>query len=406
MKALKMGWLIFITGLFLTTAGFIMGNDVTEALKATGGAVSMNKAAAEVKQAWKGGDTLSGDMVKKIKKEYDQGLAAYTVKTAKPQQITDWSGKAFDAVIEGADGNYSMFHGFEFINGCFFPPNPKIDALKTAIVSGDFAWKLFRTVNVVGMRFMVYGEVFIITGVFKIPDNILYTLSQPCVPDVILPAETMLALDDRAYIDSLELAADDSVIFGSNSELVLSLLRQAGADTDRFTVTDFATGGKIVSQRPLLIVFAAGFAMLLLCGFHAMKACSKLAREIWNACIDGSSGKIIRTIILKHAAGLILLVAAIVAVIIIWRRWGFDIYFPVEYLPGEELDGQKYSELFKESLRNLFSGISEGSPANIRLLQSASLLSGVLFRLAFFAGFPLICFGKRMLSTNIKKGVV
>jgi len=397
MREIKTGWLLFVTGLFLTTAGFILGNAVTEALEASGGAVSMRKAAVEVKPLWKGGDTLNEDMVKEIKKEYDPGLVACTVKTAAPQRIADWSGKAFDAVIAGADDNYLMFHGFEFISGCFFRSN-KTGDLKTAIVSEDFAWKLFRTVDAVGMQLTVYGEIFRITGVFKVPDNILYTLAQPCMPDVIVPAETMLALDNRAYIDSLELAADDSVIFGENTELVLGLLRNAGADTDRFNIIDFATGGKIAGQRPLLIVFAAGFATVLLCCTHMLKKFSELAREIWTAGIDGKSGKINRDIILKYAAGLIIPIVVIAAITFIWSKCDFDFYIPVEYLPGEILDQKKYSDLFKESLRKLFSGISEEAPANIRLLQSAGLLSGVLFRLAFFAGFPLICCGKMIIS--------
>jgi len=389
MKRNRRGWLFLLTGLFLTITGNIFGTTVTEALRNINGQVSMNKVAAVVKPAWKGGETLNIEMVKKIKKEFDSNLITYTVKTPEGQKIADWSGKGFDAVIGGVDDAYSMFHNFIFLNGCFFLINKKTDVLKSAMISEEFSWKIFRTVDATGMHTVVYGETFRISGVFKIRENILSTLVHPYMPDILLPAETLLSLDDRAYIDSLELMADDSVILGGNSEKILSALRMAGADTERFITEDFTTSEKFIRQRPMLLSFIAGLATVLMCGAYIFKVLSEKARFIFALSMAGSINDI-KPIISKMGLVLILPVMILIMAILLLHRSGFEFYFPAEYIPGETLDGKKYSELIKESLLLFFSGVNEEAPTNVRILQAANLLSCYSSWLSFFTGLPLV----------------
>lgn len=396
MKTQKAGWLLLGIGLFLVTSGLMIGTAVTYALTKTGGTVGMEKVAAEVKPAWKGGETLNIRMIEKFREEFGQDCVTYTVDTGALQQTKDWSGKKFNLAVAGADGAYSMFHGFEFLDGGFFPAkNP--GAENTVVISETLAWILFRTTRAVDMELEAYDQTFRIAGVFKNPENILHTLVQPGLPDIYLPAETMLELDEKAFISSVELAADDSIIFGGNTERINSALRRMGADTARFTVTDFASKTKSIAQKPALIMIATGFITILLCVVHIFKTISGLIRQLWKAQREYSLNPQ-RSEWLKQVLGLIVPAAVIAALVLLWHYSKLKLYIPVEFIPGETLDGQKYQELIRESLRRIFSGIREEASLNVRLFQAAGLLSGISFRSAFYVGSLLTCTGMAALN--------
>jgi hypothetical protein len=392
MKTQKAGWLLFGIGLFLITSGLVLGTAVTVALANTGGAVGMDKVAAEVNPVWKGGETLDLEMIEKLREEFGPDQVAYAVETVAAKQTKDWSGKRIDAVVAGADSNYGMFHGFDFLDGGFLLAESP-GAVKTVVISEALAWALFRTTRAAGMELEVYGKPFRITGVFRCPDDILHTLVKPGLPDVFLPAESMLALDDQAYVASVEVAVGDSVIFGGNTERVNAALRRTGADTARFTVTDFAAGRKSIAQKPVLIAIAAGFITVLLSTVHLIKAILGFIREMWKAHRECR-----RSAWLKRGLRLILPAAVIAALVLLWHHSNFKPYVPAEYLPGETLDGQKYQELLQEGLRRAFSGIREGASLNVRLFQAAGLLSGTIFRIAAYAGTLLAFAGMTALN--------
>lgn len=396
MKTQKAGWLLFGIGLFLITSGLVLGTAVTVALTNTGGTVGMDKVAAEVNLVWKGGETLDLEMIEKLREEFGAGQVTYTVETVAAKQTKDWSGKRIDAVVAGADSTYGMFHGFDFLDGGFLlAENP--GAVKSAVISEALAWALFRTTRAAGMELEVYGKPFRITGVFRCPDDILHTLVKPGLPDVFLPAEFMLALDDQAYIASVEVAVDDSVIFGGNTERVNAALRRTGADTARFTVTDFTSGRKSIAQKPVLIVIAAGFITVLLSTVYLIKSILGFIREMWKVHRECRLNPP-PSVWLKRGLRLILPAAVIAALVLLWHHSHFKLYVPAEYLPGETLDGQKYQELLQESLRQVFSGIREGASLNVRLFQAAGLLSGTIFRIAVYAGSLLTFAGMTALN--------
>ena len=406
MKTEKTGWLLLFTGLLLVTAGFVLTNGVSEGLKDILGVVSMGKVCAEVKPEWRADEPLSPDTMKLLKKEYGDELVTYTVKTVAQKQTRDWSGKTFDAAVAGADNTHPTFHTLMFKDGRFFPTTRKNSASKTAIVSENFAWKLFRTVDASGMELELYGENFRITGVFETSKNILNTLIQPGLPDIIIPAETMLELDEKAYIDSVELVADESVTFGGNEEEILSALKRAGADTNQFIVTDFVLTGKSIIQRPFLIVYTAGLIAAILWFFHMLRIFVSLARQIRGIRSIYSQDQALWPVLVKYVLKLILPIAAITSLILLLSRNSFDFYFPAEYIPGEKLEGQKYMELMKESLRQLFSGIEQRAPINVKLLQAADLFSGAVFRLALLPGFFLVWQGNACLTVQRTVGEI
>lgn len=405
MSKQKAGWLLLGIGTFLITSGLVLGTAVTEVLTNTGGAVGMRKVSAEVKPAWRGDKTLNLEMIKKFREEFGTNHITYTVESINMKQTKDWSGKKIDAAVTGADSNYAVFHGFAFSDGSFDLAE-KLGAEKTAVISETLAWALFRTTRAAGMELELYGQAFRITGVFRYPEDILYTLVKPGLPDVLISAETMLSLDEGAYIASVELAVDGSITFGGNTERMNSALRRMGADTNRFIFTDFDTGRKSIAQKPALIVITAGFITVLLSIVYFIKSVMSLIREIWKTCRAYGMNPP-WSAWLKQGLRLLLPAAVIAALLLLWRQSGFRLYVPAEYIPGETLDGQKYQELIREGFRRFFSGIREEASVNVKLFQAAGLLSGTIFRTAVYAGALLTFAGMTALShTPLAGGVV
>lgn len=399
MKAEKTGWVLLFTGLMLVMCGFILGEALARAFRCSQGTAAVQKACAQVKPAWRGGETLSAGMMKKIQKEFGEQPVTYTVKSLLRQQIKDCSGKGVDADIQGVDLTWSMFHHFTYLSGGFFPATRNADVMRTAVISEDFSYKLFRTHLTTGMELEIYGETFRIAGVFKTKEDILYDLVQPGLPDVLIPAETMLALDEKAYIDAVEVWTDSSLTFGSSTDRLLAALIRAGADMNRLTVTDFVNAEKSIAQRPWLLILTAGLITALSCLRCLFRWATGLFQEI-RAAYAGLSFGALRSSLLHRGLSLILPVMILVVLILLWVQNDFSFYIPAEYLPGEKLEGRKYAELLLEALRQFFSGINEEASVNVKLLQAAGLLSGALFRTALFAGFILCRAGMAMINSR------
>jgi hypothetical protein len=68
---------------------------------------------------------------------------------------------------------------------------------------------------------------------------------------------------------------DDSFILGGNTERILSVLRLAGADTNRFITEDFVSGERSIRQRPFLLIFLLGLASVLICCEYILRETSE-----------------------------------------------------------------------------------------------------------------------------------
>lgn len=401
MKNNRAGWLSIFTGLFLVFSGIILGNAVAEGLHIANGEVSMNKLVVDFNSSGERGELLRTDMIRELENKLEKPFIAYTVHTLAHKRVKDVSGMGIDAVVGGTGGYYPMFHHFEFRSGGYFPLTDSGGTAKIAVISEDVAWKLFRTVQATGLTLELYGEPFLITGVFCNGGDILKTIAKVEKPDIIIPAETMLELDASATIDSLEVAEDESAIFGGNKEKLLAALRQVGVDDTGFTITDFRETHTIMRQRPLLLVLAAGLTAILV-WFRILRCTSEeTVRDIRVLYSRHSLFQSLGASLSSCSRKLILPIAAILLTIYLWQRLSFHLYVPAEYLPGETLDVKQYTDLFKQALQQTFSGIHDDSPVSIRLLQASRLLSASLFRVSLTAGFGFCWIG--MATVNYQR---
>ena len=389
MKAERTGWLLLFCGLLLIMTGFISGNAVTRAFGNSQGTAAAQKAVAEVKPAWRGGEALHAGIIQKIRKEFGEQAVTYTVKTHSRQQIKDWSGKRNDAEIAGVDPTWSMFHAFTYQSGGFFPYTRNAKTSRIAVISEDFSYKLFRTHQTVGMELEIYGETFRIAGVYQTKKDLLHELAQPGLPDVLIPAETMLALDNKAYIDSIEVWMDSSLTFGNSADRLLLALSRAGADIEKITITDFVNAEKIIAQRPSLLILAACLMTVVSCLRILIHWVSGLFRDIRAVSADFGPRASLHSVLLKRFLYVILPLGILTVLVFLWVRIDAGFFIPAEYLPGERLEGRKYAELTLNALRRMLLGINEEASVNVKLLQAAGLISGTFFRVAIFIGFIL-----------------
>ncbi len=408
MKIHKTGWNMLLFGMLLLVSGIILGSAAVEGLKDATGAISTEKVVVEVKPEWKGGDRkiLTMEILKKLEKKLQNNLIAYTVEPKTSKQTIESNGSRTQVILAGIGGRYNMFRRFEFVYGGFSPAFSKSGAPKIALVSEDFAWERFKTHNAIGQTIQVYGESFVIAGVFRNGRGVLHLLTKEELPEVLIPAGTMLELDSGAIIASFETAADKSEIYNSGRNLILTALRQEGLDESRLDVSDFSVHQKLMLQKPMIIVFLTGFITIIFLGLQAFIGFKEIIRGIRSIYADYDLSNTLRAGIRTYGGEMIKTSVFLAFIFVVWRFSAFDFFILPEYVPGETPDMQKYADLLRESIRNTFSGVSDKASFSIRLLQATRMLTDMILCLSVFGGLIFTRIGTKLLRNQfINAGV-
>jgi len=70
-----------------------------------------------------------------------------------------------DAEIVAVEGNFTVFHPFEYLSGGFLPET--VEDSRQIVINDVLAWKFFRSYDVVGSKLNLWGGEFTIIGVVK-----------------------------------------------------------------------------------------------------------------------------------------------------------------------------------------------------------------------------------------------
>jgi len=402
MEKIKTGRRMLFWGLLILVAGTVGVNSVVENLKQTNAEAAMEKIVIEAMPGKEGDEKkiITINDIEELRKNLQKQPVTCTVRPGETGCAVRHSGDSFPAKLIGADTGYTMFHQVEFIIGSVSPVDTGSDNLQVAAVSEEFAWELFKTTNAAGMTIEIYGKTFKITGVFRIRKTMLHILSGLKIPDVLIPARTMLELDDGSYIDSIQIPFKENSVSDANRNLVLTELRRMQIDETMLKVTDFNNNQRQMEQKLRIIVFLPGIITICLWCYRIVVMLKRIVRSFRDAYKSRGFACAIRTEAVSQIKRIAFILPALTLIFLIWNGISFKAAVPPQYIPGEEPERGKYVLLFQQNLQNVFSGVSSDLSMPGKLLKAAELIVNIMFFSSTAFGTALCAAGLKIINSE------
>lgn len=393
MKSVNKTRLIVFAGIFTLLSGFVLGNSISEKYEEMNGRFTSDKVIISdaVRMGHTGNASFSEEEVKMLAESLD--TEAYTC-TARPGIANADIRSGYRSCAVGINGTNSMFIGFygmQFKKGCFFSNEAEKSGSRVAVIDDALSWELFRTYDSVGKTVEMLGTTFTISGIFRKDDSFLSSLSDDGLPDVYIPARTLLALDPSARIGLIQIKMNKG---GSERcDFVRTAIYLLGKDPSNYMITDLTAVHSLIAQEPKLVIFLAGVFTIYLMLRCCLGMLKKLVLELRYLCAEEG----FRYAIAKNGRKICLnmagLAIAMTGAVLIWNAVKFKVYIPPEYIPDELIDTGYYADLIRNRIQNGILYRSYIAPGIELFTYRALLLSELLFLLSVISFFSLVHFG-------------
>ncbi|WP_248926092.1 ABC transporter permease [Paenibacillus hamazuiensis] len=387
---LALGIVIIVCGLSLAAAL------VREELDASGPA-GWNKIGITVYSPGysDGQGKITEDDIRELQRRLAPRKVAYSARTLDTLETEKTSTQA-DVI--GVGGQYGEFAALWVTSGSPITEQAVLGRSRIAVISENTAEKLFGSQRIVGKTIRIHGETFTVAGIYRERETLVQKMADNGVPDVYVPATSLLDLDSGAGIGTVEWeAADDAPIRGKTE--AGNLLTALDKNKSLFGVTNYAEKRELVGQVPALCLLAAA----LVSGAASMRLGIRLTGRLvgllqavragmdWQAELRVRWRKAVRL-----GTGLAALIALNAAV---WRLVGFRPYIPPEWIPEQWIDIGFFAERIEESWYGQTKKIGYAASMNewrlARIFELVTLCGGA----ALLLGWPAYRLGRRIRKT-------
>ena len=404
MKKSKAIWILAFSGILLALSCAVPGKALVSECSRLNGGNSMQKVLVSVKNQIDRQDknSFSIEGIEKLKK----GLATKDISCTAQSGLVSTSVSSGDTVLPvrltGVDSMYPMFNSLTLEDGSFITEKQEEEGMMAAVIDGEAAWELFKTVNATGKTLNICGGVFRIAGVVKKEDSLIEKLTDDGLPDVYIPAAVMLELDTTARITALQIKMADAVTSDTNVTAVSTALQQMGKNASNYEISDFNQRNALMRQVPLLFAFILGMASILMLLIHIANLFKKLVAVIRDGCRKDYFSNVIKLNPVKVGAGLFETALALAGIVLIWLGIRFRLYIPSEYIPDELINISYYSDLIKSAIQGGIQNMGYVTPRPELIADTVQVLLNLLFCISAVLGGLLLhmCF-RELRTLNI-----
>lgn len=395
LKTGKITWILLFTGIAAIFAGVFLGKAVISSLETFGGAYGMGRITVTVKNHIDTQETYAFTLeeVEQLKKQLKTEEITYRSQSGADAVKLEYGSKSYSAAVDGTNHQFSSFHRFQFKDGGFIPRKAEEEKDLVAVIGSDTAWELFKTINVVGMRFEMFDRPFTIIGVYTEGDSVLHKLTDAGKGKVYIPAKVLAELDPKAKITTLHIRTKDTSTLGRNKALVSNALQAIGKKPDNYVVIDYNLRKALMEQKPELLVFLMGLVSILLLLGYLKRRAEVLCSELAVGCRTNYLSIVLKENALQAGGFAVKTVAVLAAVFLLWSGIAFKLYIPSRYIPEMLIDVSYFTRLFESDIRESVANVGYMPSAMEMMLNTADQLVSRLFYVGLAGGVILLLGG-------------
>lgn len=394
MQSRLSSWMVF-AGIALLLAGTGLAAAFADQWEQANGAVGLKKVAATVDLAAdpSGAAGLTAADMEALDRRWSAGRTSYMARTA---AMIKAGARSASADLFGVNAGYAAFHGLQAQPGSTFGATSVAEASRVAVVSAALAERLFGSQQVVGQTVQLLNEPFRIIGVSAEPsaNSLLQRMTDNGTPDVYIPVTTLLELDPRARIGTVELEITAGALVGGEQQ-VRAALTALGKPPSRFTYVNYARELRWTEQKPALVRLALGAAVALLAVRLAVGRARRivallatgLRRRDWTDLLRAERAVLSRLALATAAFG------ACAAGAVWCSRYSF--YIPPQLLPDELIDVSFYVDQLRQAWQHQAADIGYVPSPHEWLWQRTDNLVTGLCAAGLLLGYPLLHLGVR-----------
>jgi len=371
-------WILFFIGTLLLTMSIVGGNSLDK--QELNRLIGIDQTVIRVKGSPANDEIFFN--LKDMESLYDQKITFTALLT------TEIDSKL--VCVIGTNSEYSDFEHLQFSSGCFFDKTAEASADKVVIIDEHLAWNVFGNLNAVGNTLEIFNRKFRVVGVTASEKSIVGLLSGSGTANAFIPYSTLLEVQKNGRINSVQIRNNDTGLTGQNHTDALNVLGKLGKNPDDYYISDFNIKGALIAQKPRILAFAAGLAVIIVLFRFFMRRGQEVYIYVSKECKTDYFNNVLKdnkAILLQN---LFIILSLILAMALFGMNIRFDIYIPPEYLPKQLIDLEFYLDLIKKGVSESY--LNQGYMAPVAEIRSGSvlLLSNCLFYTGLLIGFPLV----------------
>lgn len=397
---------LLLSGLIIMTASVYLEGCLLKQLNFVNGPVGLNQVVISfpIQDCAAGGGSLNLEDIAYLAYKLPDGGLSYLLRQ---DAVAKGGHRSAPVKVLGTNSQWYRFCNLHMQAGAFWTPEREREGQPVAVISADLAARLFGSQEVLGMNIGVYGQEFLIVGIFKPQTALLDRWTDDRVPGVYIPGEVFFKTMPHPVIREVHIEAEPAASEHQRNTID-HLLLAMGKDPAAFTVFDYRTHQVLMSQVPQLQVFIMGLLLLLL----LLRLIKAISSGMLRSLREDRGQYYPAALLKKHWRRIAALtvggVAAALIMVCVWKRISFDLYIPSRYIPAELIDISHFTEVIKQELSSGQRLVEYYQPSPEAELKIARVINRCFYYVIWPLGLGMVwhtwfSYGKKAGSCNEKK---
>jgi hypothetical protein len=313
---------------------------------------------------------------------------------ARTIQNVQYKSNQTNTEIIGVSGPYDSFNQLWFQKGGMFSQKSVSEHSRVAVVSGDFAERMFHTQNVMNLTIQIWNQTFVIGGVYEQDATVLQTMADNGIPDIMIPLTVLMDFEPNRKISTIELASTpDAYLHGE--AVVSDALTAIGKSPSHYKIVNYLLEQKKLENKshiPLLPIGIFSICVCLGAAVSQLRAADHIFRQGMATKDASDVWKEEWKRIVVHLFGSALAVGGIV---LFWVLLRFPLYIPPDLIPVRLINLSFYKDWLDNYWHNQMNMLGYAASLHEVWLERLNLMANVIVGIILLIGIPLFTLGIR-----------
>jgi hypothetical protein len=313
---------------------------------------------------------------------------------ARTLQNIQYKSNQINTEIIGVSGPYDSFNQLWFQKGGMFSQKSVSEHSRVAVVSGDFAERMFHTQNVMNLTIQIWNQTFVIGGVYEQNATVLQTMADNGIPDIMIPLTVLMDFEPSRKISTMELAsAPDAYLHGEAQ--VSDALTAIGKNPSQYKIVNYLLEQKKLENKTHIPLLPIGIFSICICLGIAVSQLRMAVRIFRLGMTTKDASDVWKEEWKRIAVHLFGSVGAVGGIVMFWVLLQFPFYIPPDLIPIRLINLSFYKDWLDNYWHNQMNMLGYAASLHEVWLERLNLMANVIVGIILLIGIPLFTLGIR-----------
>jgi hypothetical protein len=299
-----------------------------------------------------------------------------------------------NAEIIGVSGPYDSFNQLWFQKGGMFSQKSVSEHSRVAVISGDFAEKMFHSQNVMNLTIQIWNQTFVIGGVYEQDATVLQAMADNGIPDIMIPLTVLMDFEPNRKISTIELTSTpDAYLHGE--AVVSDALTAIGKSPSQYKIVNYLLEQKKLENKSQIPLLPIGIFSICVCLGVAVNQLRVAVRVFRQGMLTKDASDVWKEEWKRIAVHFLGSALAVGGIVLFWVLLRFPFYIPPDLIPVRLINLSFYKDWIDNYWHNQMNMLGYAASQHEVWLERLNLMANVIVGIILLIGIPLFTLGIR-----------